>query len=116
MNYKYINTGYINSVTGGDKNTIAEILEMFREQVNDVTSNMKKFLNENDYFNLSMIVHKVKSSVAIMGMEQLENMLNVFERQSREGEEKEKYGDYILRFEHDTSEAIIELENYINSL
>ncbi|MBP8958807.1 MAG: Hpt domain-containing protein [Bacteroidales bacterium] len=116
MNYKYINTEYINSVTGGDKNTIVEILEMFREQVNEVTFDMKKFLDDNDYFNLSMIVHKVKSSVAIMGMEQLENMLNVFEHQAREGEEKEKYGDYILRFEHDTSEAILELENYLNSL
>jgi len=103
-------------VTGGDKKAVAEILEMFREQVIEVTDNMKKFLEAGDYFNLAMIVHKVKSSVAILGMEQLENILKVFELQARQGDEKEKYRDYISRFEHDTSEAILELENYLNSL
>lgn len=116
MSYKYINTDYIQSVTGGDKESVSEIVGMFREQVVEILAEMKKLLESGDYYNLGLLAHKAKSSAAIMGMENLAGMLKTFELQAKEGIEKEKYGFYISCFEHDTAEAITELEDYLKSI
>ncbi|MGQ9619664.1 MAG: Hpt domain-containing protein [Bacteroidales bacterium] len=116
MDYKYINPEYIESVAGDDKEAIKEIVEIFREQVSEISAEMKELYEASDYYNLGLLAHKAKSSVAIMGMENLASMLKTFELQAKEGLEKEKYITYISDFEHDTAEAIVELDNYIKSI
>lgn len=116
MSYNYINPEYLLSVAGSDKETVKEIVEMFKAQVREISEEMKKLLKEADYYNLGLLAHKAKSSVAIMGMENLASMLKTFELQAKEGIETEKYSTYILNYEHDTAEAIVELEKLINSI
>jgi len=116
MSYNYINPDYLLSVAGGEKESVREIVELFKEQVREISAEMKKLLEAADYYNLGLLAHKAKSSVAIMGMENLADLLKTFELQAKEGMEKEKYSSYISKYEHDTAGAIIELERLMESI
>lgn len=113
MEYKYINPDYLESVAGGDPGIISELVDMFKEQVSETCSLMTELLASQDYHNLGMLAHKVKSSVSIMGMSDLAVMLKNFELQAREGREKEKYITYIERFRAETTAALDELDNLV---
>jgi HPt (histidine-containing phosphotransfer) domain-containing protein len=116
MDYKFINTEYLESVAGGDSETIQELITMFRDQVAEIGVEMRELLLKNDYYNLGMLVHKAKSSVAIMGMSDLAGILKTFELQAKESKETDKYEMYISRYEQDTKSAVKELEYFVNNL
>jgi len=105
MDYKFINTEYLDSVSGGDNEIIREIVVMFGEQVIEIHNQI--------YPQLGMLAHKAKSSVAIMGMESLALMLKTFELQAKEGLESEKYESYINRFAYEGGEAVKELNDLV---
>jgi HPt (histidine-containing phosphotransfer) domain-containing protein len=115
MEYKYINTEYLDSVSAGDNSVIIEIIDMFREQVGEMYNDMKALLAEKNYFNLGLLAHKAKSSAAIMGMADLAVMLKTFELQAKEGKESEKYESYVNRFRDDTTLALKELDDLVST-
>lgn len=116
MTYKYIKTEYLESVAGGDKDIIIELIGLFKEQVAETVLEMDLLLEKGDYYSLGLLSHKAKSSVAIMGMEDLAVMLKTFELQAKSGEETDKYKMYITRFKEDTASAIGELEVLLKNL
>jgi HPt (histidine-containing phosphotransfer) domain-containing protein len=113
MEYKFIKTEYLDSVSQGDPEIIREIVQMFKEQTIEIYKGMRSLLAENNYNSLGLLAHKVKSSVTIMGMEDLALMLKTFEHQAKEGKEHELYESYITRFKTETEAAISELEDYV---
>ncbi|OFY63091.1 MAG: hypothetical protein A2V64_09640 [Bacteroidetes bacterium RBG_13_43_22] len=116
MDYKYINTEYLDSVSGGDNETFLEITSIFREQVSEFYNEMSSLLSAKEYYKLGLLAHKAKSSVAIMGMNDLAVMLKTFELQAKEGKETEKYESYIMKFRNDTGEALKELDDLISKM
>lgn len=116
MNYKFINTQYLNSVTGGDPDISREIINMFREQSAEIHSEMLENFSKKNYPYLGQLAHKAKSSVAIMGMNDLAIMLKSFELQAKNGTESGLYESYIFRFKSETEAAFTELEDYVNNL
>jgi HPt (histidine-containing phosphotransfer) domain-containing protein len=115
MDYKFIKTDYLDSVSGGDREIIYEIVAMFKEQSVEIYNEMKSLLAEKNYTSLGLLAHKAKSSVAIMGMNNLAEMLKAFELQAKEGKESHLYESYLTRFKSDTEEAVKELEDLINN-
>jgi HPt (histidine-containing phosphotransfer) domain-containing protein len=115
MNFKLINTEYLEMVSGGDTEIIRELVNMFRDQTIDISREMRSCLKNNDYSSLGMLAHKAKSSVAIMGLNDLAEMLKVFDLQAKERKQIEHFEEYISRFDHDTKIAVEELNNYINN-
>lgn len=114
MDYKYIKPEYLEMVTGGDPDLIRELVTMFRDQMDEIYRDMKSMLSHRDFNSLGLLAHKAKSSVAIMGMESLAEMLKMFEHQARDGEQSEKYENYVSRFGEDTRSAMKELETMVN--
>jgi HPt (histidine-containing phosphotransfer) domain-containing protein len=110
MDFKFINTEYLDSVSGGDSGIVLEIVSMFRQQVEEMYTEMKALLAEKKFQALGMLAHKAKSSVAIMGMSELASLLKTFELQAKEEMETDKYESYIARFRNDTTEAVKELD------
>jgi len=115
MDYKFINTEYLDSVSAEDTNIMLEIVNIFKEQVVEIQNEMMILLTEKNFSSLGLLAHKAKSSVAIMGMADLAAMLKSFELQAKEGEETDKYDSYITRFINDTGEAVKELDDLINN-
>ena len=116
MDYKFINTEYLDSVSGGDSETTREIIEMFKEQSVEIYNDMKSYYHAKNYKSLGLLAHKAKSSVAIMGMNDLATMLKSFELQAREGIEPELYESYINRFKTETDAAATELDDLVKNL
>jgi HPt (histidine-containing phosphotransfer) domain-containing protein len=116
MDYRFINTEYIESVAGGDNETVRELVTMFSEQVVEVGREMRQLFKKGDYHSLGLLAHKAKSSVSIMGMSELSTMLKTFELQAKENKETDRYESYIAKFENDTKSAIGELENFVSNL
>jgi HPt (histidine-containing phosphotransfer) domain-containing protein len=115
MDYKFINMEYLDSVSGGDPGIINEILVIFKEQSVEIYNEMKSHLALKNYTSLGLLAHKAKSSVAIMGMNELADMLKTFELQARDGKEPQLYESYTERFLSETQVAITELEDLINT-
>jgi len=115
MNYKLINPEYLDSVSGGDPQFIAEIVTMFRDQVTEFFTEMKRLHSKKDFPALGMMAHKAKSSVAIMGMSELANLLKTLELSAKEGKDTELYESYIDRFGEDTKNAVAELNDLVNN-
>jgi HPt (histidine-containing phosphotransfer) domain-containing protein len=115
MDYKFINMEYLDSVSGGDTGIINEIVVIFKEQSAEIYNEMKSLLASKNYTSLGLLAHKAKSSVAIMGMDGLAEMLKTFELQAREGKEPQLYEHYLERFKSETEEARKELEDIINN-
>jgi HPt (histidine-containing phosphotransfer) domain-containing protein len=116
MDYKFINTDYLNSVSGGDREITVEIVKLFREQTVEVYNDMISLYAAGNYILLGQLAHKAKSSVAIMGMNDLATMLKKFEIQGKEGKETELFPSYIEQFKWETDLAIIELNDLISKL
>lgn len=112
----WVNVSYIEEVCGGDKEIITEMVEIFRTQVPEIIEEMWSLYRDGEYFNLGLIAHKAKSSVAIMGMENLAIKLKELELKGKAGEDKHLYEDYINNFTMQTREALAELDEYLKGL
>lgn len=115
MDYKFINTEYLNTVSGGDPEIMREIVVMFKDQSVEIYNEMKSSLAANDFAMIASMAHKAKSSVLIMGMNDLASMLKTLELQAREGQESGLYKSYIERFRAETDSAITELEDLVKN-
>ena len=115
MDYKFINMEYLDSVSGGESGIIEEIAAIFKEQSVEIYNEMKSLLVSKNYTSLGLLAHKAKSSVAIMGMSSLADMLKTFELQAREGKEPQLYEHYLERFKNETEGAILELDSMIKN-
>lgn len=115
MVYKFINVEYLNTVSGGDPDIISEIVGMFKEQSVDIYNEMKTQLLLKKYNLLGSLAHKAKSSVLIMGMNELAIMLKTLEVLAKEARESELYESYIEKFKVDTDAAVTELEDFVKN-
>jgi HPt (histidine-containing phosphotransfer) domain-containing protein len=115
MDYKFINMEYLDSISGGDPEVINEILTLFKDQAIEIYNDMRSHLSGKNYHSLGLLAHKAKSSVAIMGMNDLVVMLKKFELLAKEGKESELYDSFITRFKLDTEAAVNELEDMIKN-
>lgn len=114
MEYKIFKPEYLLSITGGDMETMNEIAGIFRSQVPEFVNGMKSLLDQEKYYELGLLAHKAKGSVAVLGMDETAKMLKEFELLAKAGDQKEKYSGFISRFEADTSMVLAEVEDYIS--
>jgi len=115
MDYRLINSDYLDSVAGNDPQIIAEIVTMFKDQVTEIFAEMKLLHSRKEFITLGLLAHKAKSSVAIMGMAELATMLKTFELSAKVEKDTELYEYYINKFGEDTKAAISELDDLVSN-
>jgi len=113
MEYTIFKPDYLLSITGGDRETMAEIAGIFGNQVPEFLEGMKSLLGQEKYYELGLLAHKAKGSVTVLGMEETAKMLKEFELLAKAGEQKEKYIDFIARFESDSGTVMTEVNDYL---
>ena len=101
----------MNEMSDGDKKFIQEMIDLFREQMDEYNKNMPDLLRKKDYLNLSRMAHKAKSSVAVMGMKKVANQLNELEILARSEEEVDRYESIVNEFLEKSKLAIEELKH-----
>jgi len=63
-----INFDYLNSVTGGDKDILKQILQAYIDYMPADVTELKKLLQGDDHMATGMQAHKVKSSARMIGL------------------------------------------------
>ncbi len=116
MDYRYIKTDYLEMVSGGNREITGELISIFRQQVQEFNEQMATLFKNGKYEEMGLLAHKAKSSVAIMGMEELASLLKEMETMARTGANSNTYSDTLIRFSNDTAEAVKELESYLSTL
>jgi HPt (histidine-containing phosphotransfer) domain-containing protein len=108
------NLTYLKGMSGDNFEIIKEMIGIFIEQVQEMSETMNSCLNNKDWTTLGKLAHKAKSSVSIMGMEELATKLKELEHSAAEGKDIENYAVIVQKFESDCAEAIGELNTFIN--
>ena len=101
---------YLKTMSGGDAAFIREMIDLFREQVDEYKQLMPELLRKKDYDSLSKMAHKAKSSVAVMGMTHVADLLKELEILANEGKEAERYEAMTDEFLTQSQLALDELD------
>jgi HPt (histidine-containing phosphotransfer) domain-containing protein len=101
---------YLRELAGGNKELALDMINIFKSQVVEFAQDMENHLNNKEYDLLGKLAHKAKSSVAIMGLDELATMLKDLENDAREGKNIERYPSMVDHFKKETTEVIKELQ------
>ncbi|MBN2485586.1 MAG: Hpt domain-containing protein [Bacteroidales bacterium] len=111
-----IDLTYLRDMSAGNKALVIEMIEIFKRQVVEFVEQMSALNDKQDYENLGKLAHKAKSSISIMGLNDLAKDLKTFENIAKAGVETEKYPIFIGRFRDETSDAVAELDEVLNNI
>ena len=109
-NPQIVNLTYLNDMSGGNKEIMNEMISIFISQVSEFATEMKQLNNNKEYLKLGNLAHKAKSSISIMGMENLATELKKFELQAKAEKDVDKYDKFIDHFKELCNLAIDELK------
>lgn len=112
----YTDLSYLKEITGGESSIVIEMVEMFLAQVDEFKENMTKYLKDRNYIELGKEAHKAKSSVLIVGMEELGKNLKKLQLLTEANAEVETYPEYVKMFMEQCDVAVIELTEEIKKL
>ena len=77
--YKHINLTYLKELSNGSKKFIVEMIDAFLEQTPVELNNLEQSLNIKDWKSIRNIAHKLKPSIAFMGIKELESVVRLIE-------------------------------------
>lgn len=82
-NTTIIDLSYLREMSGNNKDIMVEMVEIFIEQNPEFTEGISSFFENKQWTELGAIAHKAKSSVRIMGMDELGDCLEKIEHYSK---------------------------------
>ena len=106
---------YLQQMTGNDKSMMQEMIELFLYQLTEMQADVQLLVDSKNWFELSRLAHKIKSSALVMGVEQMADEMKELELLAKEGKNTEKYPDYIASFNTMVNLAGLELRSYLDS-
>src|ERR1035437_9402442 len=98
---KVSNLGYLYETMGGNKKLIQEIMDVFLKQAPEELSALNKAVEKKDYTTIKNFSHTMKSSVSIMGITALADILKEMEELAKNSTNIEK-----IKLLNDTLNAI----------
>jgi HPt (histidine-containing phosphotransfer) domain-containing protein len=106
---------YLKNITNDDQHLIREMINIFVKQIEEYTHDIREIYQDARWMDLSRLAHKVKSSLSIMGMNELSDRMKELEMLAGEGKEPGRYHEYVDQFIRESNQAVKELkkkENY----
>ncbi|RMG75491.1 MAG: Hpt domain-containing protein [Bacteroidetes bacterium] len=80
---QYIDLTYLHEISGGDAFIVKKTVEKFLESTPGILEKMTLHLQEEDYPELGKAAHKLKSSVAYMGIDSLRETILALEHSAK---------------------------------
>jgi HPt (histidine-containing phosphotransfer) domain-containing protein len=79
INKKIIDLSYLKQLSNGDNNFIKEMIEVFMVQTPEAMDNLQKHLLNNDWKMVRAVAHKIKPSMAFVGLNDIQKKMNTVE-------------------------------------
>jgi len=106
---------YLQQMTGNESEMMKEMIELFLNQLADARMDFDFLVDSQNWFELSRLAHKIKSSAVVMGVMEMANDMKALELLAKEGKDTEKYPDYIVRLNTMIDIVEMELRPYLES-
>ncbi|MBN1821871.1 MAG: Hpt domain-containing protein [Prolixibacteraceae bacterium] len=113
---KITDLSYLKQVSGGEPKFMKEMIRIFSEQVPEFISNMEQHLADKNYIELGREAHKAKSSVIIVGMNEMGSKMKELQLLTEKNEGIERYPDFVNEFKSLCLAAVDELNAYSDEL
>jgi HPt (histidine-containing phosphotransfer) domain-containing protein len=111
-----VDLSYLREMSGGNKELILEMITIFNAQADEFAHDMDQLLSDKQFELLGKLAHKAKSSVSIMGLNDLAIRLKDLENSAREGKNISSYASIVDNFKKETTEAVKELNIIVQNL
>ncbi|MCD6346999.1 MAG: Hpt domain-containing protein [Bacteroidales bacterium] len=113
--FTYADLNYLESMSMGDAEMINEMIQIFLDQLPEFTNGLTELLAQEKYVELGALAHKAKSSVAVMGMDNLAADLKTLELTAKASESPENYPALVQGFIEQVTTTKTELLAFLNS-
>jgi len=110
------NLDYLKEMSAGNKTLMVEMIDIFKNQVVDFFSEMNNLYENKEYEKLGRLAHKAKSSISIMGLNDLATELKTFELKAKKGADTNTYPTFINKFKIITDQAVVELDEFVKNI
>ena len=107
--YPSFDLSYLNQVFQGNKEMIHQIISMFVKQVPDYFSEMQECVVRADFSALHPLAHKAKSSIAMLGLKDMEALVLEIEKKSKNGDKGAMLEDLVSRVVEDYNGISVQL-------
>jgi HPt (histidine-containing phosphotransfer) domain-containing protein len=115
MAERYFDIALLNKRTGYDPDVMREMFEIFRDTYPEYFEMCRDAINNKDWVKLSETAHRTKSSVAIMGMENLRQEFNQLETLSAKAEETDTYQAWLDELREKVDIAVRQIQEYLDN-
>jgi hypothetical protein len=112
---KHINLDYLNS-SSKDSGFAKKMIELFLETMPPVMTDMNIAVIEKNLENLGKLAHRAKSSVLIVGLENLSGMFREIESEAKVGNSEKNYAESVSECQRIFDEAVVELQDALKSM
>ena len=113
--FRYIKTAQVEEISGGDKDFLIELTDIFLGQIDDFTSKMADALQNKNWDKLGKEAHTAKSSAMTFGMDETGKLLKEIQLQC-EANELENVPQTVYDSINQLNGAIPELKEFKKSL
>ena len=112
---KHINLDYLNS-SSKDPGFVKKMIELYLDTMPQVMETMKIGILEKNLEILGKTAHKAKSSVLIVGLEDLSAMFREMELEAKAGNSEKNYLEIFVECQKIFDEAVLELKVVLETL
>lgn len=116
MTTQNIDLQYLNEISGGNRELLIEMIEIFNSEVPGYLKLMNEFYEKGNWEALGKLAHKAKASASIMGMKQLATELRGIELLAQENRDIQSYPSLLQSIENKFIAAIEELKLFAKTL
>lgn len=107
---KYINLEVLKEISEGNNDLMRDLIGLFSKQVPVFIEQMETYLSNNEFELLGKLAHKIKNSVAMMGIEVLVSDMKKLEQLTQSNDNTDKIKNKVAKFKQISSEALAELK------
>ena len=110
------NLGYLTSISNNDQSFINEMISTFISSTPDSLESMAKALAMGNLEQVGQIAHKIKPSLAFMGIDSLKDTVKQIEDLGKGGKDPDTLKEVLPSFIEEVHRAIKELEGHVVNL
>lgn len=94
-----LDLSYLHEISGGDKEFIREMLELYLNHTAPEASRFPELLANSDYQGIGHLAHKIKAPVQMLGAKKLQKTLQTLEQYGKDKSHLGEIADLILRIQ-----------------
>ncbi|NOZ45380.1 MAG: response regulator [Chlorobi bacterium] len=113
---KHVNLKYLENISDGNNDLINGMIDIFKTQVPEFIKEFREYLKAKNWESLGAAAHRAKSSLAMMGITELEEDIKNLEIFAKQEKNIELFPGIIDKFETICNESIPELDKIKNQL